>query len=409
MMGFLPAVSADESATDFADQAVVASEAVPGQYIVIFKENIGELGDIEEFIRQHKLSQKKELYERIKGMALTLDAAQVEALKLDSRVEVIEPDFVVYAFRHKSSPVVSVQSLPTGINRIEADASPTANINGSDNRVDVDVAVLDTGVQKSHPDLNVVQQVKYSTDASKDDLNGHGTHVAGIIGAKDNSAGVVGVAPGARIWSVKVLNRNGSGKMSDIIKGIDYVTAHANEIEVANMSLGCQCQSSALNAALDRSIDAGVVYAVAAGNSSADAQSFSPANHPKVITVSAIADFNGQPGGGASPTCRSDTDDSFANFSNYGYVVDIAAPGVCITSTWKGGKYATISGTSMASPHVAGAAALYIASHGNPSNASDVAAVRDALVNDGFEQDGANGFTEDPDSYSESLLNVGSY
>jgi subtilisin family serine protease len=175
---------------------------------------------------------------------------------------------------------------------------------------------------------------------------------------------VVGVAPGARLWAVKVLNDSGSGYISEIVAGIDWVTARASTIEVANMSLGCQCSSQALNDALTRSTNAGVVYVVAAGNSARDAATFSPANHPQVITVSAVADFNGTAGGGAGATCRADVDDTFADFSNFGSAVDLAAPGVCITSTWTGGGYATISGTSMATPHGSGAAALYILEKG---------------------------------------------
>ncbi|KAF0190436.1 MAG: peptidase S8/S53 subtilisin kexin sedolisin [Gammaproteobacteria bacterium] len=193
-----------------------------------------------------------------------------------------------------------------------------------DTPLDVDIAVIDTGSQATHPDLRVVTQVNFTNELSPDDRNGHGTHVAGTAAALDNGAGVTGVAPGARIWSVKVLDRNGSGYLSDVIEGIDYVTANAASIEVANMSLGCQCQTAAMDEAIRRSVAAGVVYAVAAGNSAMDAATFSPANHPDVIAVSAVADFNGKPGGGAAATCRSDVDDTLADFSNFGGVVDIA-------------------------------------------------------------------------------------
>jgi subtilisin len=257
--------------------------------------------------------------------------------------------------------------------------------------------------------LNVYKQVKFTSEASLDDKNGHGTHVAGTIGALDNNAGVVGVAPGARIWSVKVLNAQGSGNMSDIIAGIDYVTANASSIEVANMSLGCECTSAALNTAISKAVAAGVTIVVAAGNSAKDSTTYSPANHPDAITVSAIADFNGLAGGGAASTCYSDVDDTFANFSNFGAPVDIAAPGVCINSTWKGSAYKSISGTSMASPHVAGAAALYIAKNGKPTNATGVANVRSGLIGAGVSQTGTGGFIGDPDSSHEPLLNVSGF
>jgi subtilisin family serine protease len=235
--------------------------------------------------------------------------------------------------------------------------------------------------------------------------------VSGTIGALDNGTGVVGMAPGARIWPVKVLTDLGSGLNSDVICGIDYVTAHANEIEVANMSLGgsgsddhnCGATNDdAMHAAICSSVAAGVTYAVAAGNDSADASTSTPAAYDEVITVSALADFNGQPGGGAAPTCRTDVDDTFADFSNYGSDVDLIAPGVCINSTWKNGGYNTISGTSMASPHVAGAAALYKSTHPSATPAQVKSALQAAGTTDWNNAD-------DHDNTKEKLLNAGTF
>jgi subtilisin len=208
-----------------------------------------------------------------------------------------------------------------------------------------------------------------------------------------------------------VLNNSGSGSWSDIICGIDYVTAHASEIEVANMSLGGSgsddgnCGNSnndALHRAICGSVAAGITYAVAAGNSTADSKTFVPAAYDEVITVSALADFNGLPGGGAASTCRSDVDDTIADFSNYGADVDIMAPGVCILSSWKGGGYNTISGTSMASPHVAGGAALYKAT--NPS--ASPATVKSALQAAGTTNWNPS---DDRDGIQEKLLNVATF
>ncbi|MEX2280139.1 MAG: S8 family serine peptidase, partial [Acidimicrobiia bacterium] len=318
----------------------------------------GELG----FVYQHAL----------KGFSADLTAQAASSLARNPRVSVVEADQEVSIATHTPPP------LPTGIDRINADANETLKIDGTDERVTgAVVAVIDTGIDFDHPDLNVntAKSVNCAggspfkascTVGAGDDDNGHGTHVAGTIGALDNGVNVdgihvVGVAPGVEQWAVKVLRSDGSGYMSWIVAGIDYVTENASFVDVANMSLGCECSSSAMDTAIENSVAAGVTYAVAAGNSGKDASTFSPANHPDVITVSALADFDGEPGGLASPTCRDDEDDTLANFSNYGSLVEVTAPGVCILSTVPGG-YATYSGTSMASPHVAGAAALLVSS-----------------------------------------------
>ncbi len=229
-------------------------------------------------------------------------------------------------------------------------------------------------------------------DGTGTDGAGHGTHVAGTIGALDNGEGVVGIAPGVRLWSVRVLNDEGSGDFSWIIAGIDWVTAHASEIEVANMSLGGYYPGGPdpISEAIESSIEAGVVYAVAAGNEGEDAASFTPAKTAGAITVAAQADYDGKPGGEGAYTCRSDVgvDDTLATFSNYGEGVDIAAPGVCVYSTLpmagapEGKEYGSLSGTSMASPHVAGAAAL-LASKSNPNSRKDVESIRNQLVEGG--------------------------
>ncbi|HEX6115655.1 MAG TPA: S8 family serine peptidase [Solirubrobacterales bacterium] len=328
-------------------------------------------------------------------------AAAVEALPV---VDYVQEDKRVKAF---------AQSTPTGINRADADLSPTAAIGGNGGDVDVDVAVIDTGVQASHPDLRVTQNKNCSLFGlgGAGDQNGHGTHVAGTIGALDNQQGVVGMAPGARIWNVRVLNAAGIGFTSDIVCGIDYVTANAGSIEVANMSLGgggsddgnCgRTDGDAEHEAICEAVGAGVTFAVAAGNDSQDAADTAPASYDEVITVSALADFNGQPGGGAASTCTSDQDDTFASFSNFGADVDVIAPGVCINSTWMGSGYNTISGTSMASPHVAGAAALYESTHPGSSPAETKAALQSAGTLDWSDAD-------DPDPIKERLLNVSGF
>jgi subtilisin len=339
--------------------------ALPGndRFIVVFRPGVREPErTANELVQAHGGTLGFVYRHALSGFSVELPAAAAAALARNPLVSYVEPDQVAYAFSH---------TVPTGIRRIFADGNPNLRIDGVDDvRIDVDVAVIDTGIDWTHPDLNVVARTDCSggspfratcSDGSGDDGNGHGTHVAGTIAALDNDFGVVGVAPGARLWAVKVLSDNGSGWNSGVIAGVDWVTARASSIEVANMSLGGG-NSQALCDAVRASVAAGVVHAVAAGNSDADAGSYSPANCPDAITVSALADFDGLAGGLSAPTCRSDQDDTLADFSNWGAAVDIAAPGVCILSTWKGGGYATLSGTSMAAPHVAGAAALLKAS-----------------------------------------------
>ena len=340
----------------------------------------------------------------LKGFSAELPWAAVAAIARDRRVRYVEADQVAH---------ITAQTTPTGVRRIFAEANTSLDIDGSDDwRVDVDVAIIDTGLDVGHPDLNVVGGVNCAkggpwgatcaTDGYADG-NGHGTHVGGTVGALDNGIGVVGVAPGARLHAVRVLGNSGSGYTSWIIAGIDWVAANAVTIEVANMSLGCECKSTAQDEAISGAVAEGVTFVVAAGNSAKDASTFNPANHPDVVTVSALADFNGQPGGLGAATCREDVDDTLANFSNFGPLVEIAAPGVCITSTWLNGGYNTISGTSMASPHVAGAAALLMSGESlmTPSQ------VRAELVEaDNHDWTDERVSANDP---HEPLLDVGSY
>ncbi len=319
----------------------------------------------------------------------------------------VEPDVKVYAV---------AQTLPTGINRIDMDKHGPTKIDGLDDRLNVDIAIIDTGIDIDHSDLRVVGGRHFYTaltgrayqDDRYDDDNGHGTHVAGIAAAIDNNFGFVGVAPGARLWAVKVLDSRGSGYVSDLIAGIDWVTARAGTIEVVNMSLAATGTSSILRTAIRNSVAAGVVHVAAAGNSATDiygrdgvfntSDDTIPAAYPEVATISAMADSDGRPGGlGASTNYGAD--DSFAGFSSYsasvvsgnpvnspGAAIDLLMPGVNIYSCWRGGGYRSLSGTSMASPHAAGLVALYIAEHGRASNASGVYAIRQALIDAGMNQ-----------------------
>jgi subtilisin len=239
--------------------------------------------------------------------------------------------------------------------------------------------------------------------------------VAGTAAARDNDTGVVGVAPGAHLRADKVLNNQGSGSFGDIICGIDWVTARTGTIEVANMTLGATVEgaddtgcgwtlnsaAAAMNQAICESVDASVFYAVAAGNSNINFANDVPASFDQVLTVTVMADFDGKPGGEATSICSGNTDDRFADFSNYATAGTpdedhtIAAPGVCVRSTWNNGRYKSVSGTTMASPHVAGAAALCIANGSCP--AGDPQGTMDRLRADAARPT-IYGFVGDPDT-----------
>jgi subtilisin family serine protease len=356
-----------------------------GRYIVVLKDSVSHPSAVaSEHARDHGAQVTFVYKHAIKGYAALIPEGSVERIRSDARVAYVEADQRAHAF---------AQVVPTGVQRTLADENPNITIDGNDDkRIDVDVAIIDTGIDLDHVDLNVVASTNCAgggpfrsscSDGGGNDGNGHGTHVAGSVAAIDNGTGVVGVAPGARLWAVRVLDNSGNGYISWIVAGIDWVTARNDKIEVANMSLGCECSSDSMDTAIANSVATGIVYAVAAGNSDADAATHSPANHPDVITVSALADFDGAPGGLSSSTCRTDEDDTLANFSNWGTTIEVAAPGVCILSTWNDGGYNTISGTSMASPHVAGAAALLTSGANDPKDKAGADAIRQTIMNTG--------------------------
>jgi subtilisin family serine protease len=361
-----------------------ASAATAGRYIVVLKDG-SATGSVAAYHEGFAGVDVDARYTHaLDGYAATLTTSALAAVKADARVDFVSPDRRVRA---------AAQSLPTGINRIDGELSSTASGNGS-GAVNVNVAVVDTGIDPTHPDLNVVGGRDCAPGVGFTDLNGHGSHVAGTIGAKDDGNGVVGIAPGARLWAVKVLNDAGVGLTSDIVCGIDWVTSTrtdlvpTNDIAVANMSLGgggaddgnCgNANNDAEHKAICRAVQAGVTFVVAAGNDGVDFRNSIPASYDEVLTVSAVSDFNGQPGGGAASTCRSDVDDQFASYSNFAVLAadqahTIAAPGTCIDSTYMLGMYDTLSGTSMASPHVAGTAALCISSGACTGSPAQIAA-----------------------------------
>jgi hypothetical protein len=294
----------------------------------------------------------------LSGYAANVPAGVIGALRALPEVAYIAPDLPMHATQllppiFGPPPPPPAQTLPWGIDRIDADISSTQAGNGSGEITNVNAYVLDTGIA-SHSDLNVVGRVDFigsgllgglGGNQGNTDCHGHGTHVAGTIAARDNTTSVVGVAPGARLTAVRVLGCSGSGATSAVIAGIDWVTANAVKPAVANMSLTGGA-NQALDDAVRRSVTSGVFYALAAGNSGANACNDSPAR------------AGGGVDNGIMTVAATDTNEAEASFSNFGSCVDVWAPGVNILSTSRSGGTTTMSGTSMASPHVAGGGAL---------------------------------------------------
>jgi subtilisin len=386
---------------------------VPGSYIVVLEDSVQSVSNqVTEHERREGFQARRVYRTALKGYSAELTQAQVSDLRHDPQVASVEPNRIV----HAADALNSGESVPTGIARIAAASSTTANPASS-----AAVAVIDTGVDLDHPDLSVASGYNCINPASPpNDDNGHGTHVAGTIGATNTGAGVVGVAPGTEIFPVKVLDSKGSGTWEQVICGINWVAANAaqNGIAVANMSLGGlgssvdnrACGSTtALHQAICNATAAGVRFAVAAGNDSWAYPHSTlpdvPAAYDEVVTVTAYGDSDGRAGAlGAAPSCRrGEADDRYASFSNWSNNATdnahtIAAPGVCIRSTWFGAgpNYNTISGTSMATPHIAGTLALCVGKAGGGPGPCAADTNPASLVTKIRSTDSAFGFAGDP-------------
>ncbi|HEX5781738.1 MAG TPA: S8 family peptidase [Solirubrobacteraceae bacterium] len=315
-----------------------AGEAIPGQYIV----GVAEGRDASAVARWQGAADRQ-LFQTINGFAAALDAKQLRALRSSARVAYVEPDRIVTA---DATQDMDAAGDPWGLDRIDQPALPlsrTYTYNAL--AANVHAYVIDTGLQTGHPDFGGrAQNVFDALGGSGNDCHGHGTHVAGTIGGT-----TYGVAKNVRLRGVRVLGCTGSGSTSGIIRALDWVRQNHVKPAVANMSLGGG-RSTALNNATTSLSNAGVFVAVAAGNENQLACNVSPASTPAAYT-----------------TAASDRSDRRASFSNYGSCVDGYAPGVSIKSAWLSGGTRTISGTSMASPHVAGVAALYKSAFGDAS------------------------------------------
>lgn len=432
-------------------------QPIPDQYIVAVNGDIEER-DINSLAQEFADigAQVLHTYEDssiFKGFTINIKNNREDIfreLENDSRIAFIEQDKMgqIALSNNNEDNMISAISkeyeiIPRGIDRIDADlnnifsssllsydetASASSNIdidgevsnntyqNGLNNRqvlddtdVDVDIAILDTGISFTHPDLNVYQGINFvNSTKSADDDQGHGSHIAGTAAGNDNSLGMIGTAPGARLWAVKVCDGLGNCPVSSQIKGIEYVTMHSDEIDVVNISIENPL-SRILDRTINRSIiEGGVTYVVAAGNSGKNASLYSPASNPSVITVSAISDSDGKCGGIGRSTFIGQ-DDTFANFSNFGPAIDIAAPGVDIFSTYNGTEYAIYTGTSTAAPHVTGAAALYKATNplSSPYEVYDALMASTSISSTKCNGNGHGYFQEDIDDIEEPLLYLG--
>lgn len=309
-----------------------------------------------------------------KGMSVRLKPAQLQQLQRDPSVDRIEVEqtYGIGARPTKGGGTTNTvpQIVPWGITKTQATQSYTLAGNGSGAVAGVRAYVIDTGIDTANADLNRIGLVNFVGDRKNTDCNGHGTHVAGTMAAYDNGIDVVGMAPGVLTYGVKVLDCNGSGTTTSVIKGIDWVAANAIKPAVANMSLGGGA-SQLLDDAVRAAAAKGIVFSIAAGNSAANACTSSPA----------------RVGGGSTPgvlvVAASDSNDAEASFSNYGSCVDIWAPGVSISSLKIGGGLATMSGTSMAAPHVGGAAALLYGRYPTTSYDSVTNTLRQTAVSTG--------------------------
>jgi subtilisin len=351
--------------------AAPAAQAAMSSYVVVFDSSVTDTNaQIDALQRSLGFTAKLRYSSALDGFAANLTDEQAARLAAAPGVAFVNADVTFSAAGLAS--LAPGETVPAGIRRVGAATGTQAHA-----RSGAAVAVLDTGIDLANGDLAAVSGtncIKPGTPAADD--NGHGTHVAGIIAARNSGSGVVGVAPGTAVYAVKVLGPKATGTLSQILCGINWVTANAPAlgIKVANMSItGMGANDNACGAtnkdaehkAICGSVAAGVTYVAAAGNSGANFVNSVPAAYPEVLTVTAMSDTDGVAGGtGPAPSCKKgEKDDSYATYSNYAVAATeqghtIAAPGTCVVSDAPGGKTALYYGTSQAAPHVAGAAAL---------------------------------------------------
>ncbi|MFB3895422.1 MAG: S8 family peptidase [bacterium] len=336
-----------------------------GKYIIVFDQPTADTlkSDVIQkfggtFVKPLKL---------INGAAVILpDETAKKALSRQAGIKRIDDDIEFHITGKKPPQPPAAQVTPWGIGTVNAPAAWSISKGAG-----VKVAILDTGISLTHPDLaaNVKGGINTirATKSANDD-NGHGSHCAGIVAAVNNTVGVVGVAPAASLYAVKVLNSAGIGSLSDIIEGLQWCID--NQIQVASMSFGSDASNTSEHEAIIKAYNAGITLVAAAGNDGAANSVDYPGAYPEVIAVSAL-----------------NSNLSLASYSSYGPEVDIAAPGTQIYSTYKGTAYATLSGTSMATPHVTGVVALRLAQNSSQSPAEIKTAIQTTAIDLGLSAD----------------------
>ncbi|MDQ0379331.1 subtilisin family serine protease [Amycolatopsis thermophila] len=349
-VGFTAPASAQEGSIVGAD----AAGAISDSYIVVFRDATTPVSSLVSQVTGRLGGHVNQTYSRtVHGYSATMSESQAKRVAADPSVAFVE--------QNRRITIAATQTNPPswGLDRVDQRNLPlNSAYNYSTTASNVHAYIIDTGINLAHSDFGGRAKSGYDfidNDADASDCNGHGTHVAGTVGGSAH-----GLAKAVQLTAVRVLDCAGSGTYDQVIAGIEWVTQNAVKPAVANMSLGGGV-STAIDNAVAASISSGVTYAIAAGNSNANACNSSPARVPAAITVGATR-----------------STDARASYSNYGRCLDIFAPGSSITSDWIGSTSATntISGTSMATPHVAGAAALYLATHTSATPQQ----VRDALV-----------------------------
>jgi subtilisin len=357
------------------------NKKVPDQYIVNFKPSVRHPHTEAARIAKSVPAKILHVYRHaVKGVSVRIEPGLLPTLLADPAVAEVHQDHYLYPcvlatgmrrilYTHAPTPPPFFLYFPTGIttNSAGGNQGPRNLLGGNSGGASLKVvAVIDSGIDSTHPELNVTFSAGFGWPNGQDQ-SGHGTHVSGIIGAR--GIHVTGVLPGVPLWSLRALGPIGGGETggtgADVLGALDYVAANATQISVCNMSIGGPADPT-INGAVDACTAAGVVMCAAAGNSAIDASNFSPASAATAICVAAMCDTDGMPGHHGANGSFNDPDDTFTSFSDFGTTVTIIAPGEDILSTWpvSMGSYNTISGTSMATPHVSGMSAVVLASPG---------------------------------------------